>query len=660
MTTVPVDANPFEAPVTKPPADVERRISAASTLLEGLGPKKNECYEFWRGNQYVYRTKDNNLQQQAILVGEGKPEHRVRMTRNMILPIVRHEVSYATQRIPSYQVVPSTSDPEDISASAVSQQVAYYGYDKWNIQKISEAVVTHAIVGGEGFAWPWWDKTVGPYVSDAEGNSVGVGEICIEVLGPTEVAWESGRKFDDARFYIIRRAMTIDQAYGLPNFISGIKLHADAKTAGVQKNLDPAIEFVMVTDYLERPSLKYPKGRRFTIANGRMITPLDFYPYFDASGNVIDEPVIHPLSYIYDPDQDRDLGLVEQMLDPQRTINDCTNKQIEWKNLALVPQWTAPFGSFPKRTRITDRPGDVIVYNPVGGFKPEPRATPPVPPELTEFKQQALSDMQALAAQTAFANDASGKAMQVSIEADSNARQSFLARLATFHSRLMRHCLVLVGIYYIEPRLLKINGKYGPSNIADFKGSDLRSQVDVTVFPDSIAPRTKQDLERRVMGFADRGWIPPEKAMAAIEQGTAADLIDSYELDVARAHRILQRILAGPQTFLQDHFVPGPDNADVPAWMPRPWDNLVVHRSVFQDFSKSVAYDESDDQIKEAINLYLQGLDYLEQRKAEQMAMEQAARAEKIGSANAARGPQLSQPTLPGLEASGPPDSPQA
>lgn len=637
---------------------IDRRVKQASQFLDQITPIKAECYEFWRGKQYVYRTKENALQEQSVNVGTGKPAHRVRMVRNMILPIVRHEVSYATQRVPSYQVVPSTGDPQDVSAAAVSQQVAYYGYDEWNIQKKTEGVVTHAVVGGEGFAWPYWDSGVGPFTTGPDGNAVGRGEVRIEVLAATEVAWEPGKKFDDARWYVVRRAKGLDSVKEMPGYLGG-ELVADARQVGAKNDLNPMTSFVMVTDYLERPCPRYPKGRRMTVANGRKILPDDAYPYFDKKGEVVDEPVLHALAYIYDPEQDRDLGLVEHMVDPQRTINDCTNKQIEWKNMALVPQWIAPFGSMSKRTRMTDIPGAITYYHPVAGFKPEPRVTPAIPSELTEFKQQALGDMQMLAAQTAFANEQSGKAMQVQIEADANARQSYLARLATFHSRLMRHCLTLVACYYTEPRLLKINGKYGPSVLEDFEGADLRSQVDVTVFPDSIAPRTRQELERRVMGFADRGWIPPEKAMAAIEQGTAADLVDSYELDVARANRVLQKIVAGPENFLNAQTVPGPDGAEVPDWMPRPQDNLVVHRSVFEDFSKTVAYDDSDPLTKECVTLYLQGLDYLEQQKAEKLAIEQAVRAEKLGAANAARGPQQGQPSMPSTQGAAD-DSPQA
>jgi hypothetical protein len=75
------------------------------------------------------------------------------------------------------------------------------------------------------------------------------------------------------------------------------------------------------------------------------------------------------------------MGLVEHLLDSQRTINDCTNKQLEWKNHALIPQLLAPVGSI--RTKRTDKPGAIIEYIPINGAVPEWQPIPPVPSELS-------------------------------------------------------------------------------------------------------------------------------------------------------------------------------------------------------------------------------------------------------------------------------------
>ena len=630
------------------PKDVTKRIDRAKEQIEDKSAERNECLSFWRGNQYVYRNKENWLVKQGVLVGEGgKPRHRVRTTRNLIGPIVRQEVAYAIQRVPSYTVNPSTSDADDVSAAAVAQKIAYYGFDEWDIRRVTEQVVTYAVVADEGFAWPYWDSMVPPYVKDENGEVVGLGEVKIEVLGANEVGWEPGVRFEDARWYVVRRAMSEERIKSLPGYIPGTKVTPDASVEYVMGENKDKKNLVMVTDYLERPCPEYPNGRRYCIANNTVITAPEAYPFSDGKGGVVDEPVLHKLSYIVDPDNDRDQGLVRHLLDAQRTINDATNKQIEWKNMALQPQVFAPLGAFPKRQRLTDQPGAVFVYNPVNGMKPEWRPTPPIPAELSQLKQEALIDMQRIASQNDTPADASGRALQVLIERDNAARQAFIQRLAEFHSRLMRHCLTLVAQYYTEPRLIRLNGRFGPESIQDFTGADLRSQVDVTVFPESIEPRTRQALEQRIMAYAQAGWISPEKAMAAIEQGVSADIVDSYELDVARAHRVIQKILAGPEVFLNEPLQPGgvmEGQMEVPSWMPRPTiDNIQVHRSIFSDFAKTQEFELSPDPVKEAILLYLQGLDWLEDQERQKAMQQQAMAAEQLGMANA------SKPQMPGM-----------
>jgi hypothetical protein len=202
----------------------------------------------------------------------------------------------------------------------------------------------------------------------------------------------------------------------------------------------------------------------------------------------------------------------------------------------------------------------------------------------------------------------------------------------------MRHCLVLVAKYYNEPRLIKVNGVQGWSPISDFTGAMLRSQVDVIVMPDSIEPRTRQNLEQRIMSYAQLGWISGEKAMAAIEKGTAADIVDSYMLDIGRAQRVLQRIIAGPENFLNEPPVPGADGTPTASWMPRKGiDQIPVHRTVFADFAKTRDFEELSPPQQEAIMLYLQGLDWIEQAEQMKQMQQQTDAAQSLGAQNAAK-----------------------
>ena len=656
---------------TKPPPNVEERMARGRGRMRDGASERNLPLKFWRGNQYVFKGEDGILVNQNTITlnnGQGKPRWRVRQVRNLFVDVVAHEVSAATQRIPSYEVNPSTSDPEDISAARLGEKVARYGYDKWNLRSVSERVVTYAVVADEGFAWPFWDSSIGPFHLDAEG-SIGEGEVGIRVFGPNEVYWEPGLKFDESRWHAVEQARSVEDVYAMEGYQGGV-LTPDAAhdVDGIEHNrYTQHTKLVLVTEYLERPSAKNPQGRWLTLANKKVIVPERPYPCTDSDGNAVDEPVLHKLSYFTDPDSDRDMGLGRHLIDPQRTINDCINKMLEWKNLAMNPQVIIRNGEF--KQRLTDEPG--AVYHAVGSGEVTWRPVPDMPAALNNIKAEAVEDMARIAAQNDIPSQVeSGRGIQALIEKDQNRRASFIANVAEFHSRLMRHCLYLVQKHYTEPRLLKIRGLYAAERITGFKGAQLRGQADVSVFPGSLEPRSRANIEQKILNFADRGWISPEAAMAAINGGTAEALILSYEQDVGRASEIIQKIREGPEVLfnqpdrprvgdeVQRDPVTGMPMIDpatgqpptVPGWMPRPFDRVSIHKTVFEDHMKTSEWDLFSPEQKEAELLYYEEILNIEARNAAREAAMQQQMASDLGTANAARPPSAEMPDQPGAQ----------
>lgn len=620
-----------EAPVERPAAkeafpDAWERVTRAVRAQSSENVRVNEAWEFFRGNHYVYRSDENYLVQQSVTTSPqgGKPAHRVRTSHNLIFDSVMHEVSNSTQRIPSYQVVPSTSDAEDIQAAAVSEKVALYGHDKWRFQERFALAVQHAVVAGEGFLWPFFDNTVGPVIDPEEG--LHEGEVAVRVYGKNQVAWEPGVRFEDSKWHVLIQARPVDSIPG--------KVAADAQNQEIlgkaQKGQDTKL--ALVYDYLERPSDKTPDGRWITFVNGTVLG-VKAYPCKD-----LGRPVLHKISYSLDADNDRDLGLVPQLLDAMRTYNDCWNKQVEWKNLALNPQ--VILLNVVMDQRLTDEPGKV--YTAYGSGSIEWRPVPPVPPELEQMKQSAQAEIARIAAQNDIpAQVEAGKAIQALIERDNTRRSEFIARLATTYSSVMRHCLYLVQQHYTEPRLLKLHGRFGWDAVADFKGSDLRDQIDVRVMPDSIEPRTKQAVEQRVMTYAQMGWIDPKQAISAIEAGTAEHLLDDYEMDVSWAQHCIRQIRG------MESGVTRPE--DIP--QARPFDNFPVLIRELTTWMKSGDFNMLGPGPKEAANLFLQQLEALKAQKEMADAQAQQAMAQGLGMANAAR-PQ-GPPPLPSAPGSG-------
>lgn len=633
------------------PASVDDRLRRGRKVMLRDAAKRRLCLRFERGDTYWYLTDKGLLSFQPTVTaatGGGKPPHRIRNKINMIRPIVEAKVSQATQRIPSYDITPSTNDPQAEGAARLAEAVALYGYDKWRLREASIKAVKLAVTAEAGFAMPYFDPNVGPYRQVGD-TWVGEGEIKVLILSANEVYWEPGVDFVDSSWYAIERAMPLDEVKRIPGYIGG-DLAPDATTSDVPADRRDRGNQVMVTEYLERPSARFPQGRRMHMAAGRVICdyrlldptapgPWESYPLFDADGGVIDEPVLHRLTYTHAPEDDRDLGLVWQLIDPQRTIQDCWNKLLEWKNRTLNPQMKAPVGSLVSAPN--DVPGDVRYYRPVGGQVPEWEQPPAVPQALFQMLEQMKADMRLIAqdADVIDATDSAAKTLQAVIEQSQNRWQTFLGDLAEWHSRLMRHCLLLVARHYTEPRLLEIRGRFGPYTIRDFTGAQLMGQVSVTVLPGSLQARTRQQIVTEIMGYADRGWISPQVAMAAIQAGNAEKLIEGYELDVARANRIIQKITDGSVMSMGQWMVPDPVTGqpiEQPVFMPTPQDNLDVWKSVFSDWMKTEAYEQLPAPSQEAANLIYQGVIMRQQAQAQQAAVQQQAQAQALGMSNAA------------------------
>jgi len=648
-------------------ASIEARLKRGHDAMAEGAPRRNECFRFSRGRQYSWIDSQNILREQettSSYEGKGsKARHRVRSVRNYIYDHVETEIAGATQKIPGYDIAPTSPEPRRIAASRLSRRVLSYGYEKWGLDQAAERVIRYCVVADEGFAWPYFDNTVGPYRKvdvleegkpTGKVKTIGEGEIKVRLYGPNEVFWEPGLRFDESRWHGIKQARDIDSVMESDGYMGG-KLDADAQQAETSDSEHAQERLVLVTEYLERPSRSRPQGRWITIANGRVIIPERPYPCVDGEGKVLDEPVLHELHYSEDPDSDRNLSPVRFALDSQRQLNHSVSKIAEWVNLTMNPQIIIQNGKVLSG-KLNDVPGAIIRIAGSGEIKT--RDPGKIPPELFKQKEEAIADMARIFGQNDIPNQVeSAQGIQFLLEKDSSRRATFYKNLAKFHARLARHCLYLVQRHYTEPRLLKVRGEQGAIEaIPDFMGAELLGEVDVRVSVGSLEPRTRESIESKILAFADRGWVSPHEAMAAINAGTAEALVQSYERDIARANLIIQKVKEGPEIlfstpprrpfFGED---PGIDEETgepreyIPGWMPRPFDNVPVQKDVIADWMKGTEYDDLEPPAQEAMNAVFDSFLQLEARQQAQAAEAQMETAESLGTANAAK-PQVAPP----------------
>lgn len=651
--------------------DVDARLKRGGARAAELAPGRNECWEFFRGNTYTIRTKENQLVVTANGVstnGGGDAPHRVKTRRPILTPFVRQEVSRATQRIPGYQVTPTNTDPETVAAAKASEKVAIYGYEKWGVKAAFEDMVTSALVADEAFVWPYWDDDCGPVIGSDEEGPMREGEVCLRTYTSNQVFWEPGVRFEDSRWWCIQQARPVDDILDMEGCLVN-ELTADATNRSVIGSGQPTsnTKLAMVYEYLERPSRKHRNGRRIVKSNGKRIMPLEDYPLQDVKGQVINEPVLLKLSVIRDPDSDHDHGLVKFVLDAIRSYQEAVNKQLQFSKHMLpqmiVPPGTqVPFDDTPMAVFEHPRP-EQIKFRPIQG----------APQDLTEIAERALQDIARAFSQNEIPSGVeAGRAIQALIDYDSNARSAFVSRLADLHGRVAHRCLNLVAINYDTPRLITVVGDFGTEIIPGFKGSNLMSQTQVRVMPGSLESKSREQVKNDVAFYAQLQWIGPEDGIAAIQDGTTDAIGADFEYDRGRAYEIIQKIKQGPEVLFNmppefaDIEIPVTDQMgmpvpdpmtgqplmrtemqQVPGWMPREVDNVPIHKAIFARWMKSAEWPMLDPGMREAARLYWRALDDAEQKKMMQRQSEQSAQASGFGAANAAKTPAEPMPSLP-------------
>lgn len=702
---------------------VDERIKRGQERLRQVAPRRKECIAFRNNEHYVSLGKKGKLERLDTVpqaLGGDKPDHRVRISRDLISPIVRAKRAALTQRVPGYESVATGLDSEDYSASKLAEKVAAGGYDLWELKRHHKRWADDAMVTEESFIRAFWDSSVGPFIQidvteevmvdgeegpelvaepTGEKRTIGMGEVGVEVYSGQEVSWEPGVDFEDSRWFIIERARSVEDIEAEEGF-TGSKLNADAEEADIPKDRKGS-KLAMTTEYLERPCREWPEGRRLIKANGRVIFPEEAYPLKDKDGEVVDAPCLHRLTYDIDGSSDKGKGLVRSLIESMRQYDQAGNKILEWVQLMLVPQWIAEKGAMDGM-EPDDTPGAVLEHSTItGGKPPEPRQPGQVPAELFTLQERAQQEMDLISFKSDLpaAKAESGKQAQTIVAQAAVAWEDFVEDFCVGAARLMRDILTLVQLHYTDERLVKFRGRTGWEQVEDFKGADIRGQTDIRVSKASIEPRTRQSNEQRIMNISQMfpGHFAPEILISALEGGSAEKLIEGYEDDVARANRVISMVrsgefwgmgmrpvfpgeegpkinpLTGEVELIEQGTEPvletvegleGPEQVEVgqqprmvpvmetelPAWMPRPFDNIPVQKAIWEVWMKTDDWANLDEAKQRASMDVYDGMLRAEARNAERQAQMQNQVAQSAGMENAAKRPVNQMPSQPAIE----------
>lgn len=317
--------------------------------------------------------------------------------------------------------------------------------------------------------------------------------------------------------------------------------------------------------YQERPSKQYPKGIDAVVANGVLLYPR---PHLK-DGGVAENPDdwVLDLSLPIKDQNDQPTGdfsytafrfdeiwgrfpgrtPVDDFIPLQRKVNGIDAQIILNRKTLLNPWLLAPKGSGLVPGAVAMRPGATVVYNYVGiGVSPQVVKGEALPQSIYEERKAALEAMDYQAGDERKAlkdmpqGTKSGIAMHFLKEQGDETASPQLARWARFQAARKRKQLLLAQRHYREPRAIKLLGAGEQWLVKHWSGADLAGNVDFTIDPGTITPRSPSVRTQLIFDAAEAGLIDfsnPQQRQIALEMLMLREFETEIGPDTRRAEK---------------------------------------------------------------------------------------------------------------------------
>lgn len=613
---------------------------------------------FYRGKQYTfYNTRSRRIE--SLPVGEGeKPRYRVRLVSNQILPGSQSLLAKLTKTKPSLYATPSSSDDDSIKAASVADSLLEYFWTSLSLPDKDRDALLWGIICCNGYMKVSWNPEAGTPVTfmlSPDGQpilqpavkeyfreeltkqgidpkqfekTVYMGDMQVDVLSPFQVfPDDTVRKFDDAKWAFCSHPMT-------PEAIKA-KFKVDVKPDAMPMSPDHAVPMGSYTDSVDKtvkqvyyfyhiPTAEVPKGKYIVfIDNPNQILAEANYPYPFSKLPLVRFPGLRTPDTLYDT------SVVEQAVPIQKELNRTLSQIVEWKNITLRPQYIAPTGSL--RQRVTDEPGAIFEYNPIGNAKPEPLQVQALPADVRFH----LEDLKQRLDQAFFRNEVSQGQVPPGIEAGiaidllQETATDAIAPLVEDHEKsleLLANLLIqMAQKFYVEPRLIQIKGASGQKYVEHFTRANLSSGISVKCETGSSLPRTRAGRQARVMQLVSMGILPPDKSWKYLDLADLKSLQTKFQQDEDQAGREHDKLMKGeplnPVALQQAMMQANSGEVDPQqaqemvaqaAVSPNAFDNHAVHVDVHGTFLKSIEFEALPPEVQQPIiqhfELHMQAL----------------------------------------------------
>jgi len=429
---------------------------------------------------------------------------------NFIRDAVKSVIALVLNKQYVTSIWPNSNDQEDKDAAEVGVAVLEYmdALNDYEIYDVQELLVFWWAVTGNAFARTFASNDSGRYIVDGNGKLVvNSGEVVTECMIPFNVKTPNlGQFLRDKEYVGIETLKSIDWVE--KTFKKPISLTRDSSGVEYQRKLLTLVanvspwkgrgfemdlesfsddDLVMFREMEYRPSPEHPDGRYAVMCGGDVLLDIEGMPAPKGENGGWDYTLTH-FRYNVIPGNFWGSGAIDDLVSPQNTTNKIDqaleiNRETFGRPYVLTP------GDVVMR-RISNRNQGIlsISYDAIkaAGSKPVVHAGTPYPDQILKERenhlttaQRASGDPKNVLSGAAPTSGASGIMVDILRESAEQVHSPDIRRFYRGWNQVKRMRLVFAQMLYDETRFLKIKGNGNEIIVKEFKGSDLRGNLDV-------------------------------------------------------------------------------------------------------------------------------------------------------------------------------------
>lgn len=354
-------------------------------------------------------------------------------------------------------------------------------------------------------------------------------------------------------------------------------------------------------------------------------------------------------------------SIIESITSLQNELNRTYAQLIKSKNLTVKPMFFFDEGSLDP-TRIRSKAGTYIPIR-LGMNRPTPVPIQDMPAYVLDLIERIKGHLDDISGQHQVSRaispgaDTAASALALLQETDDNFLSTTFDSIEAAAETVARQVLSLMVQFWDEPRLVKVTGSSSTFEAKMLKGSDLKNGTDVRMDAQSSLPISKSGKIATITDWIDKGIIPPEVGLEAMEMGTLGSVYNRIKVDMDQARRENTEIALLDVATVTQHYMAQAQQADAMAqaqanplaglsdpalgitpqeqapmpaaplqplypigWM----DNDEVHIREHEDYAKGQAYKALAPEIQKELETHVEAHRARLAERAQQQAMQQA------------------------------------